>query len=114
MRRDPQPGGHPRHTAPLGRWASGLACSPLSGRATGSGNSLPEAAASGRQAVPVLLSTHRLTLTLTLPLTLTRRPLLDAGLRGLELHTSKLEFSVEADGGELEADIDKALDDAMR
>ena len=26
---------------------------------------------------------------------------------------SKLEFSVEADGGELEADIDKALDDAM-
>ena len=43
-----------------------------------------------------------------------RRPLLDAGLRGLELHTSKLEFSVQADGGELEADIDKALDDAMR
>ena len=40
--------------------------------------------------------------------------MLDAGLRGLELHTSKLEFSVEADGGELEADIDKALDDAMR
>ena len=43
-----------------------------------------------------------------------RRPLLDAGLRGLEVHTSKLEFSVQADGGELEADIDKALDDAMR
>ena len=57
--------------SPLGgvrRWASGLACSPLSGRATGSGTALPQAAASGRQAVPVLLSTH-LTLTLTLTLT---------------------------------------------